>query len=94
VVVFGRSTRIKWSRDGTLLFMTVSEQTYAVPVPRGRPLPKTPPTGFTSEAEIAALPGARRLDAADLAPGPTPDVYAFSRETVQRNLYRIPLATR
>jgi len=94
VPVFGRSTRMRWSRDGRLLFITVSERTYAVPVPRGQPLPRTPPTGFASEADIAALPGARVIDAADPAPGPTPDVYAFSRETVQRNLYRIPFAAR
>ena len=89
--VYGTSTRIRWSRDGRLVFMTVRERTYAVPVPRGQPLPKTPATGFASGAEIAAVPGARVIDATDPAPGPTPDVYAFSRETVQRNLYRIPL---
>jgi hypothetical protein len=53
-----------------------------------------PPTGFASAADIAAVPGTRLIDAADPAPGPTPDVFAFSRETVQRNLYRIPLAAR
>jgi hypothetical protein len=74
--------------------LTVSERTYALPVPRGQPLPKMPPTGFASAADIAAVPGTRLIDAADPAPGPTPDVYAFSRETVQRNLYRIPLGTR
>jgi eukaryotic-like serine/threonine-protein kinase len=94
VPVYGTSLRIRWSRDGKLLFLTVSERTYALPVPRGEPLPKMPPAGFASAADIAAVPGARLIDAADPAPGPTPDVYAFSRETVQRNLYRIPLATR
>ena len=71
--------------------MTTSGRTYVAPVPRGQTLPKTPATGFASAAEIAALPGVRVIDATDPAPGPTPDVYAFSRETVQRNLYRIPL---
>jgi hypothetical protein len=34
-----------------------------------------------------------RIDfsAASVAPGPTVDVYAYIRESVQRNLYRIPL---
>jgi Tol biopolymer transport system component len=94
VPVYGRSVRIRWSPDGALLFMTVSQQTYVVPVPRGQPLPTMPATGFASPADMAAVPGARVIDAADPAPGATPDVYAFSRETVQRNLYRIPLATR
>jgi hypothetical protein len=26
-----------------------------------------------------------------VGPGPSPDVYVFSRETVSRNIYRIPL---
>jgi hypothetical protein len=40
---------------------------------------------------MAKYPGVRVIDAADIAPGPTPDVYAFSKETTQRNLYRIPI---
>jgi serine/threonine protein kinase len=41
--------------------------------------------------EQGPLPKDRLLEAADVDPGPTPDVYVFSRESVQRNLYRIPL---
>ncbi len=65
--------------------------TYVLPLPPGKMLPNIPPGGFQSEAEIATLPGVRVIDVADVAPGPTPDVYAFSRQTVQRNLYRIPI---
>jgi hypothetical protein len=54
-------------------------------------LPNIPPGGFRSEAAIAALAGVRVIDLAEVAPGPSPDIYAFSRQTVQRNLYRIPL---
>ena len=92
--VYGTGVRIRWSRDGSLLFLTVSGRTYAMPVPRGEPLPEMPPGGFGSPADIAAAPGARLIEASDFAPGPEPDVYAFSRETVQRNLYRIPLPAR
>jgi hypothetical protein len=94
VPVYGSGLRIRWSRDGRLLFLTVSRRTYALPVPRGQPLPKMPPDGFASAADIAAVPGTRVIADEDPAPGPTSDVYAFSRETVQRNLYRIPLAAR
>jgi hypothetical protein len=59
-------------------------------VPPGQILPDVPADGFTSDAEIAALPGVEVLDHEDVAFGPTPGVYAFSRESVQRNLYRIP----
>ena len=68
-----------------------SGRTYAIPLPPKRAFPQVPAGGFQSEAEIAKLPGARRIDAYDVAPGPRPDVYAFARETVQRNLYRVPL---
>jgi len=68
-----------------------SRPTYAVPLPPGRAFPQIPAGGFQSEAEIAKLPGARRIDAYDVAAGPNLEVYAFARETVQRNLYRIPL---
>jgi hypothetical protein len=54
-------------------------------------LPEIPAAGFRSEEELALLPGVQIIEAADVAPGPTPEVYAYSRETVQRNLYRIPL---
>jgi hypothetical protein len=40
---------------------------------------------------MAKYPGVRVIEAADIAPGPTPDVYAFSKETTQRHLFRIPL---
>ena len=52
---------------------------------------RIPPGGLHSEEEIARLPGARRIDAKPVFPGASPDVYAFFRGTVQRNLYRIPI---
>lgn len=88
----------RWSPDGRLLVISLPTaalltggRTYAIPLLPGRAFPQIPAGGFRSEAEIAKLPGARRIDAYDVAPGPRPDVYAFARETVQRNLYRIPL---
>ena len=66
-------------------------RTYVLPLPPGKILPNIPPGGFRSEAEIAALASVRVIDLADVGSGPTHDVYAFSRQTVQRNLYCIPL---
>jgi hypothetical protein len=60
-----------------------------LPLAAGRMLPVIPEGGFKSEREIASLPGVRVLDQPDVAPGPASDIYAFARETVQRNLYRI-----
>jgi eukaryotic-like serine/threonine-protein kinase len=89
---------LKWSPDGRLLVISLPTaalltggRTYAIPLLPGRAFPQISAGGFRSEAEIAKLPGVRRIDSYDVAPGPGPDVYAFARETVQRNLYRIPL---
>jgi len=100
VRVWGRDARLRWSSDGRSLFMSLSStagtlysagRTYVIPLEPDRLLPTIPPEGFQAEAEIAALPGVQIIEAADVAPGPTASVYAFSRETTQRNLYRIPL---
>jgi hypothetical protein len=89
-----------WSPDGGLLFISapiaasashVVGRTYVIPLSRGQMFPTIPPGGFHSESELAKLPGVRIIDAFDVTAGPTPVVYAFSRATVQRNLYRIPI---
>jgi Tol biopolymer transport system component len=65
--------------------------TYIIPLKRGQSLPPVPSRGFLTDEEIARLPGARKVDAQPLSPGPSPDVYAFYRGAAQRNLYRIPI---
>jgi Tol biopolymer transport system component len=91
---------LKWQLDGRLLYLSVSNgmnaafasgHTYVIPLTPDRFFRNLPPGGFHSEAEIAVLPGVRVMDVADVAPGGSGETYAFSRQTVQRNLYRIPL---
>jgi len=90
---------VEWSYDGRLMFMMLQSstgsapngRTYVVPLLPGKVFPPIPPGGFRSQDEIAKLPGVRLIDSVDVAPGPTPEIYAFTRQTVQRNLYRIPL---
>jgi eukaryotic-like serine/threonine-protein kinase len=100
ILILGQICELRWQPGGKFLYLSIftgmqsagaTGRTYILPLPPGKMLPNIPPGGFRSEAEIATLPGARVIDAADVAPGPTPDVYAFSRQTVQRNLYRIPI---
>lgn len=93
-----KDTNVSWSKDARLLFIPLSTamlfssgRTYILPSAAGRTLPQIPLGGFHSEAEIARLPGARVIGGFDTAFASNPDVYAFARETVQRNLYRIPL---
>jgi serine/threonine protein kinase/Tol biopolymer transport system component len=94
--------RLKWHRGANVLVVNVgrptergssavSGRTIIVPLPAGRMLPEVPAAGFRSDAAISQLPGARIIESPDASPGPTSEVYAFSRETTQRNLYRIPV---
>lgn len=92
--------RIRWSLDGSRVYLSFqgAEQsafsvgrTYILPVAPGSLLSFVPPGGFRTEAELAAVPGVEILPHGDLALGPSPSVYAFSRTTTTRNLYRIPL---
>jgi serine/threonine protein kinase/Tol biopolymer transport system component len=90
-------SNVSWSREGRLMFLWVASSmelragtTYALPLPAGRTIPAVPAGGFRSNAEIAKVPGVRVIDGF-AAPGPKGDVYAYSRETDQRNLFRIPI---
>ena len=93
-VVIGSNTMVQWSSTGDSLWISAGAvpdgRTYIVPLSRGMTLPKIPAGGFHSEEEVAALPGARKLDA-EGTPGPSRDIYAFEHQTIQRNLYRIPI---
>jgi hypothetical protein len=89
---------VKWSVDGNWVFFLIpgsmfneDGHAYPVPLPAGKLLPEIPAGGFQSESQVALLPGARRIDAFDVTPGPQSGVYAFARETVERNLYRVPI---
>jgi len=91
-----------WSPDETRLyvqFFPVSKmeskergQTYVLPWKRGAKV-QALPIGPLTEAEFAKR--ATLVQAANqteqYAPGPSPDVYAYSRRTIQMNLYRVPL---
>ena len=84
---------LNWSLDGRSSFIShlFGGPTFIVPVAPGEALPQIPAGGFHSDEEIARLPGVRRIDESGVVPGPSPDVYAFYRGTIQRNLYRITI---
>ena len=94
------SVRVRWSPDGLRAALSIQYgaasgfgygRTYVLPVAPGAVLPAIPAAGFQSEAELAAVPGVQVIPHGDVALGPSPAVYAFSRVTTTRNLYRIPL---
>ena len=94
------TARLRWSPDGRRAALSIAHgaaaafgygRTYVLPVEPGAALPAIPPGGFRNEAEIAAIPGVTVIPHGDVSLGPTPEIYAFSRVTTTRNLYRIPL---
>ena len=88
-------TELRWSGDMKDVFvqrrLSHLDKTYVLPLAPGHLVPESIIHGLPSEQEILKLPGARLIPASDVAPGPTADIYAFTRVTVQRNLYRIPV---
>lgn len=90
---------VKWSPDGRFLYLSFTGmgtfryggKSFALPIPSGSSLPTLPAEGVRSEAEAAGLAGVRIIEHGDISPGPDPWVYAFTKMTAQRNLYRVPL---
>jgi len=58
---------------------------------KGSVLPAIPDGGFRDEQQLAAAPGVEILPYGDVTLASAPGVYAFSRITTTRNLFRIPL---
>ena len=86
------ATAWQWSvrGDGMVFHSEIDGSTYLVPLAAGEMFPPFPPEGMQSEQGVAALPGARKIESGAV-PGPSPDLYAFYRQTIQRNLHRIPI---
>jgi Tol biopolymer transport system component len=88
----------RWDRAGKLFYVALIEmgsrsgraRTLVLPLPHSRDLPPLPPSGFSSPEDVKGLPGAKVIDEV-ISPGATTSVYVFTRNSVHRNLYRIPL---
>ena len=96
IQIVGRDTRAVWSPGGLQLLLSegivgAAGTTYVVPLARGQAFPAILSNGLLSTKAVASLPGVQVIDSADVAPSPTPGVFAFSRVTVQLNIYRIPI---
>ena len=82
-----------WDISGEFLFIDlphIESATYASPVLPGLGLPKIPPAGFTSPKDFARDKSTSAIPWA-VSSALSPSVYAYTRQTIRRNLYRIPL---
>lgn len=90
---------LNWSSDGKYLYLWLPAGSFSmteglafyVPLPGGKILPRLPPTGIKSKADAETIPGAKVFAANSAVAGPDPSIYAFTKESVHRNLYRIPI---
>jgi eukaryotic-like serine/threonine-protein kinase len=92
---------IGWGPDGKVLYLRFRDvgemgggTVVAIGLPPGKDLPTLPLSGLKSIEDTKGLNVLAEIDMAGkviFALGPDPSVYAYSRLTVQRNLYRIPL---
>ena len=82
---------LKWAPDGRSVALGTPQGSFIFDLPPGQDLPKIPAAGILDEKSVLALAGGRRVRETRVSPGPSPDVYAFSRGAVHRNLYRIPI---
>lgn len=90
-----------WGSGGKFLyirFRNIGEvgggHTIVIGLPAGKELPALPPSGLKSAADAKGLNVVADIDMTGkkiLAPGPDPSIYAYSRTTIQRNLFKIPL---
>jgi eukaryotic-like serine/threonine-protein kinase len=87
-IQIGHLVFVSWPMDGR----SVMVSGYLFSLKPGEILPAIPSAGFKSPDEVGRLPGAHHIEADGVVFGPSADVYAFYKSTVQRNLYRIPIS--
>ena len=94
------SNTVSWTADGRFLLLAggittgalleSAAETSLIPIPEGKTFPDFPAGGY-QPATIKEVPGYRVISSGGVAPGPVSEVFAFTRQAVQRNLYRVPL---
>jgi hypothetical protein len=69
----------------------MGRHTLRIPLRSGEALPRLPGSGLQSDRDLLALTGVQVIEAEDVFPGSSMAVYAFTRKTTHRNLYRISI---
>jgi len=87
-----------WSDDGRSFFVTAglgkrdkNAPAYLVTLPKPNGIPELPANGLSDVTQFAGLKNTRTIVAGEISLGRNPDTYAYVKETVQRNLYRVPV---
>jgi hypothetical protein len=92
------SCPVAWGPDGRFLYVGVEPssrtspgKTLAIPLAPGEVLPKLPPSGIAGSGDVSILAGAHLINGWQISPGPDPSVFAYTKVTMHRNLFRIPV---
>ncbi|HMF00610.1 MAG TPA: winged helix-turn-helix domain-containing protein [Terriglobia bacterium] len=93
--IFQDSPRVSWSADGRTMIINVRTGTTGgasaaiLPLAPGQSLPSwTKPTAPSAD-DLLHLPGSQQVREVSVAPGRSGESYAYTRETQQRNLFRV-----
>jgi len=84
-----RPPGVSWSPDAKFLYLNFRESIYAIPLRLGQILPPIPASGFHSKEDVAVIPGARLIPEEGAFPGANPSIYAFTKVSSHRNIYRV-----
>ncbi len=68
-----------------------TQGTFVIPLRNSQAFADLAAHGIISEARLGSLPNVNVIDHVNVSPGPSPSLYAFTQQTVHRNLYRIPV---
>jgi eukaryotic-like serine/threonine-protein kinase len=87
-----------WSPDGKYFIvggfeatMESTEKTFVVPLKNSGDFPPVPPAGWKSEQDINKLPGVSVIEHREIEDLLDCGTYAYTQQSVHRNLYRIPI---
>ncbi|HXN23537.1 MAG TPA: protein kinase [Candidatus Dormibacteraeota bacterium] len=90
-----------WSHDDKFFFLRFRAEgsgeggkVFVIAQAPGRPIPNFSPHGAEREKDLSGLPVVQKLDLEGISHisfGHDPSVYAFSRVSVHRNLYQVPI---
>ena len=87
---------LSWDHAGKWMYVSLrylpfgSTKTVAIPVRPGAAPPNLM-KGFSTEADIARIPGARLLSQDNVSPGSSPDYFVGTKRSAKANLFRIYL---
>ena len=87
---------VDWTPDAKSLVLRLSgdrqtARTFVIRLHDEETLPRLPPGGVHSEADLAQLPVTQITDGFVYPDGGESPQYAYSRVTIQRNIYRVPI---